>query len=112
MSYWWSTRPDEDVYVEITRREDIGADLNAPLTGRAGAVPGAYALVPGVRGGDLIVHYDSRRSELEGASVALGSAEPRSVFWAARGRSAREAGVEPHWMPGVGVPLSGHTPLP
>jgi hypothetical protein len=27
---WWSTRPDESLWMEITDRDDIGADLHCP----------------------------------------------------------------------------------
>lgn len=111
MTKWWTPRPTENLYLEITRRDDIGADLKAPLTGRGGGTPGGYALVPLVEPGDVIVHYNSREESIEGASVALGSPEPRAVYWAPRGRSAREAGVRPSWQPGVAVPLGGHRVL-
>ena len=66
--------------MEITRREDIGADLKAPSAARGGGVTGSYVLLPAVQTDDLVIHYDSRRegivggerpSELRGASADL-----------------------------------------
>lgn len=111
MTYWWSSRPAEDVFMEITNRPHIGRDLNAPIEGRGGTLPPAYALVPEVHAGDLVVHYSSRRRQIEGASVVLGSAEPSTVFWGARGVSARKANVKPDWRPGFRVPLGGFRTL-
>jgi hypothetical protein len=106
-TYWWDGEPDEKVFMEITRREDIGADLNAPLAARGGAATPGYALVAAVRPGDIIVHYDSRDEEITGVSVATGNAEPAPNYWVARGTSARRAGEQARWLPGIRVPL-GH----
>ena len=108
---WWESTPGEDIFMEITRRRDIGADLHAPKLGRGGSVPGGYALVPMVRPGNVIVHYDSRAEALVGVSVALGDAEARAVYWAPRGRSARDAGIKPSWQQGLAVPLGGYRAL-
>jgi hypothetical protein len=37
MAQWWANEPGERYYMEITRREDIGADLRAPVAARGGA---------------------------------------------------------------------------
>jgi hypothetical protein len=93
--------------MEVTRRDDIGADLKAPSAARGGAATPGYALVAVVRPGDVIVHYDSRDERVVGVSVVTGDAEPVPIYWVARGTSARRAGEHPRWLPGVRVPL-GH----
>jgi hypothetical protein len=79
----------KNVWMEITRREDIGADLKAPSAARGGGVTGSYVLVPAVRPDDVVIHYDSRREAIVGVSIATSSAEqapvtrsgPSRVIW-------------------------------
>src|ERR1700722_8622794 len=94
-----------NVWMEITRREDIGADLKAPAAARGGGVTGSYVLVPAVRPDDVVIHYDSRREAIVGVSVATSSAEPAPIYWVARGSYARRAGAQPQWVPGLRVAL-------
>lgn len=105
--FWWDGDPGENLYMEITRRDDIGADLKAPSAARGGGVTPGYALVAVVRPGDVIVHYDSREEEITGVSVVTGDAEPAPIYWVARGTYARKAGAQARWLPGIRVPL-GH----
>jgi hypothetical protein len=100
-----------NVWMEITRREDIGADLKAPSAARGGGVTGSYVLVPAVRPDDVVIHYDSRREAIVGASVATSSAEPTPIYWVARGSYARRAGAQPQWMPGLRVTLDRYREL-
>lgn len=104
MAYWWSDDPGERYWIEVTRRPDIGGDLVAPRLGRGGGFTASYRLVPEVAVGDVVVHYDSAQEAIVGASRVVGSAYPKAIYWAARGTSARRAGVRPSWLPGVAVP--------
>lgn len=106
-----AVEPRESVFMEITRREDIGADLNAPATARGGVATASYALVPLVRPGDVVVHYNSRREAIVGVSVVTASAESAPVFWVSRGSYARRAGERPGWLNGIRVPLSHYREL-
>ena len=105
--YWWADEPGENVFMEITRRDDVGADLKAPSAARGGVSTPGYALVAVVRPGDVVVHYDSRDEEVVGVSVVTGDAEPAPIYWVARGTYARRAGEQARWLPGIRVPL-GH----
>jgi hypothetical protein len=69
-----------NVWMEITRREDIGADLKAPSASRSGGVTGSYVLVPAVRPDDVVIHYHSRREAIVGVSVAASSAAPAPIW--------------------------------
>jgi hypothetical protein len=109
--YWWEGLTGENVFMEITRREDLGADLNGPSATGGGAETASYALVPLVRPGDVVVHYDSGRKAITGVSVAAGVPEPAAVCWAGRGSYGRRAVERPRWLPGVRVPLTGYRPL-
>jgi hypothetical protein len=53
----------------------------------------------------VIVHYKSDDEAILGVSLAIGDPEPTSTYWAARGTSARKAGVQPSWMEGIRVPI-------
>ena len=46
--YWWERDAGENVWMEITRRDDIGADLKAPSAARGGVDDGQ--LRPGAPG--------------------------------------------------------------
>jgi hypothetical protein len=73
--YWWEHEPGENVWMEITQREDIGADLKAPSAARGGVASASYDLVRLVHPGDVVVHYDSRQQAIVGVSVAASRAE-------------------------------------
>jgi hypothetical protein len=100
------------MFMEITRREDIGTDLKAPLTARGGVNTPGYALVGAVRAGNLVIHYDSAAEQIVGVSRATGERFNQPIWWAARGSYARKAGVDPEWLPGVSVSLEGYQRLP
>jgi hypothetical protein len=55
MAKWWADRPAENVFLEV-RRDNIGDDLQAPITSRRGTATGGYSLVPLVKPADLVVH--------------------------------------------------------
>jgi hypothetical protein len=109
--YWWDGDPCENLYMEITRRDDMGADLKAPSAARGGAVTPGYALVAAVHPGDVIIHYDSREEQIAGVSVVTGTAEPAPIHWVARGSYARRAGERARWLPGIRVPLGRYARL-
>jgi len=109
--YWWEGEPGENVFMEITRRDDIGANLQAPATARGGGTTASYSLVPLVRPGDVVIHYDSRQEAIVGVSVATGSAEPAPIYWVSRGSYARRAGERPRWLPGIRVALAQYRGL-
>jgi hypothetical protein len=111
LRYWWERDTRENVFMEITRRDDLGADLKAPSTARGGVATASYGLVPLVRPGDVVVHYDSRRESIVGVSVAASSAEPAPIYWVARGSYARRAGERPRWLPGIRVALGQYRDL-
>jgi hypothetical protein len=97
--------------MEITRRDDIGDDLKAPLAARGGVDTPGYALVGAVEAGGIVIHYDSAAEHIVGVSRATGEQFNQPIWWAARGSYARKAGVEPEWLPGLTVGLEGYRPL-
>jgi hypothetical protein len=109
--YWWEREVGEDVWMEITRRDDIGADLKAPSAARGGVATASYDLLRLVQPGDVVVHYDSHREAIIGVSVADSTAEPAPIYWVARRSYARRAGEQPRWLPGLRVDLDQHREL-
>jgi hypothetical protein len=69
--YWWQRDADENVWMEITHRSDIGADLKAPSAARGGVATASYVLLPLVQPGDIVVHYDGRQEAIVGVSLAV-----------------------------------------
>jgi uncharacterized protein DUF3883 len=111
LTYWWEHETGENIFMEITRRDDIGTDLQAPAAARGGVTTASYALLPLVRPGDVVVHYDSRQEAIVGVSVAAGPAELAPTYWVARGSYARRAGERPRWLPGIRVALAQYQAL-
>ncbi len=109
--YWWEGEPGENIWMEITRRDDIGADLKAPSAARGGVATASYDLVRLVQPGDIVAHYDSRQEAIVGVSVASSTAEPAPIYWVARGSYARRAGEQPRWLPGLRVALDRYREL-
>ncbi|WP_426504276.1 protein NO VEIN domain-containing protein [Dactylosporangium sp. McL0621] len=110
-AFWWSGRADENLFMEITRREDIGRDLRAPLAARGGVDTPGYTLVSAVQAGSVVVHYDSAAEQIVGVSRATGERFNQPIWWAARGSYARKAGVRPEWLPGLVVALEDYRRL-
>jgi Protein NO VEIN, C-terminal len=109
--YWWQRIAGENVWMEITGREDIGADLKAPSAARGGVATASYVLLPLVQPGEVVVHYNSRLEAIVGVSVASSAAEPAPIYWVARGSYARRAGEQPRWLPGLRVALDQYRQL-
>lgn len=111
VAYWWSQRSDENLFMEITRRDDIGSDLKAPVAARGGVSTPGYALVSAVQANNLVVHYDSGAEQIVGVSRATGERYNEPIWWVARGSYARQAGAKPGWLPGLVVALADYRPL-
>ena len=50
---WWLSRPDEHYWLEVTGRDDLGADLRAPLKNEQGKSFWSYSLLRFVKAGDV-----------------------------------------------------------
>ena len=108
---WWVARPTERYWLEITGRDDLGADLRAPLTNEHGRPFWSYSLLRCVRRGDVVFHYHRNEGAIVAVSRATGTQWADVIVWAARGSSARDAGIEPHTRPGWYVGLEQFKPL-
>jgi hypothetical protein len=108
MSQQGNERTDH-LWLEITDRADIGANLNAPLYDKNGQPNWTYDLVQMISNGDKVLHY--KNSAIIGVSRATGRAWYDDVIWAARGSASRSAGIEPHRQPGQYISLEGFIPV-
>lgn len=102
---WWSDEPEERYWLEATDRNDIGADLRAPLADSSDQPNWRYTLFREARPGDIVFHYDGNANAITGSSVIAGAPVDRPIVWAARGSYARERGARPAELPGYAVPL-------
>jgi len=95
--------------MEITRRDDLGSDLGAPLEARGGSTSPGYALMSEVAEGDVVVHYNSITRSIDGVSRVAGPAYFERIWWVARGSYARAAGDKASWKPGIWIPLADYS---
>lgn len=108
---WWTQKPAECFWLEVTGRADIGVNLKAPQTNEHGLKFWSYSLLKYVQEGDLIFHYDRNQQAIVARSTATGKLWTDSIIWAARGALAREAGIRPHTRPGWYVGLEDYQRL-
>jgi len=108
---WWTSDAEERFWLEITRRPDIGVNLKAPQTAENGQPYWSYSLITHLRPGDVVFHYDGNIQEIVAYSQVVGEHWEDEVLWAARGTSARTAGIEPHPRPGWYLGLEGFSRL-
>lgn len=103
---WWAGRPEERFWLEATDREDIGADLRAPLVDASGRDNWRYTLFQATRPGDIVFHYDAGKRAITARSRVSGAPYAAPIVWAARGSYARDRGAQSETMPGYRVPLT------
>ena len=108
---WWTKKPAECFWLEVTGRTDIGVNLKAPQTNEQGLEFWSYSLLKIVHEGDSIFHYDRNQQAIVAGSTATGEFWIDSIIWAARGALAREAGIRPHTRPGWYVGLEDYQKL-
>ncbi|MEU6029668.1 DUF3883 domain-containing protein [Streptomyces tauricus] len=108
---WWRHDPTERYWLEITNREDIGANLLAPQANDRGEEYWSYELVREVRPGDLVLHWDKNHGPgVVGYSHVQGDVFASTIIWQSRGTYGRQRGAsgpEPAWQ----APLSGYRRL-
>src|SRR5690242_6268596 len=103
LNLWWSDRPNERFWMEITDREDVGVDLLAPQYDGVGREQWSYTLVTETRPGDVVLHWHKTKlgqPALVGWSEVTGPLSVRSMTWQARGTRGRARGVPttgPSW---------------
>ena len=109
---WWDGDPSETFWMEITQREDLGANLLAPKLDNDGRETWEYALILETRPGDTVFHWHrdgDHEPALVGYSTITGIATDATMQWAPHTRGARDARetVRDSWL----VPIADFTPL-
>jgi hypothetical protein len=95
--------------LEITDREELGADLYAPQLAEGGR--DRYGLISQTQPGDTVLHYHQSSDGIAGISRVVGRRQQDTILWAAKGTSARSQHTKPYLRPAWLVPLGGYTPL-
>jgi hypothetical protein len=104
-SPWWQGIGEEIYWLEITGRDDLGADLIAPQVGEAGTFWG-YSLITYVDEADVVLHYDQKQSAIVAWSLVVGPAENAELEW-----GEKASGTAPYKRPGWRRNLVSYTKL-
>jgi hypothetical protein len=100
LNRWWVEDPEEVFWMEITDRNNLGEDLNAPQRADNHREFWGYSLIQLVDDGDVVFHYHKAGKAIVAWSRASGGVWEDTVLWGARGTTARAAGVRPYLRPG------------
>jgi hypothetical protein len=110
---WWTGDARQRFWMEITDRDDLGADLFAPTTDGKGRPYWGYELITYVQAGDVVLHWHKTLAAEPGVvgwSQATGVYEDTHISWQAHGTVGRASGsLEPR--PAWRMPLENYTPL-
>lgn len=108
LNLWWNDDPQQRFWMETTGRDDLGADLHAPVLDDSGRETASYSLVRRVRDGDVVFHYEKSQSAITSWSVADGGFWEAETVWGTP-RSTGPSGqpVEPYPRDGLWHGLHG-----
>lgn len=110
---WWAADPGQRFWMEITDRDDLGADLFAPTTDGGARPYWGYELITYVGAGDVVLHWHKTlvsEPGIVGWSQATGAYEDTDISWQPHGSVGRMSGSlesRPAWR----MPLLNYTPL-
>ena len=107
---WWIDNPEERYWMEITDRENLGANLIAPMLAKGDRESFSYTLVSHVQPGDVVFHWWSRAgrtASIVGYSTVSGDSFDSEITWEARG--PHSAGMRT--TPAYEAPLTDFTEL-
>jgi len=103
--HWWEGHDRERFWLEATDRNDLGTDLRAPNADQSGAPNWRYLLFREAKPGDVVFHYDKRRSAITSISRISANVVEAPIVWAARGTYARDKKLQPTLQPGYRIAL-------
>jgi hypothetical protein len=89
---WWESDPRQMFLLEITAREDLGADLVSPKLGRGGKPTPGYEAMTHVCPEDVIFHYwqqPGQEPAIVSFSVAVASAGTSKITLRPKGKKAK-----------------------
>jgi Domain of unknown function (DUF3883) len=108
LNTWWMSDPAQRYWMEITHRDDLGVDLNAPKLPEG---QWTYDLVSQVQPGDRVLHWHSGAAEPALVGWSEATEPPTTVpeyTWQPRGTSGRGL-PGPRTSEGWVLPLGGVT---
>lgn len=108
---WWESDDSERYWMEITDRQDLGADLKAPQRDSRNKETWSYTLVSYAQPGDVVFHWHKHfagEPALVGWSEVVGPLLEKPITWQAKGAAGR-ARRAPITGPGWLVPLRNYT---
>ncbi len=111
---WWDSDPTERYWVEVTDREDLGANLIAPTTAHSGTETPSYTLVSHVEVGDVVLHWWKQTGQepaFVGFSRAVAGVQDSTIDWQAHGTYGRTANESTDHRPAWRIPLSDYVPF-
>lgn len=100
MNIWWEKIPSENLWVEITNRNDLGSNIKAPISAQKDKKTYGYELPKYVKEGDVVLHWWRRAKNranhgFYGYSTVVGSVQDEETSWTPRGRYSKSASKEP-----------------
>jgi MoxR-like ATPase len=78
---WWEMSLEETFWMEVTGREDIGANLKAPRYQEGGSTPGHWQTVSEADEGDTVFHYSKSEEGIIGFSTIVGPWREEPIIW-------------------------------
>lgn len=78
---WWEMSPEETFWMEVTDRDDIGANLKAPRYQEGGSTPGHWQTVSEADEGDTVFHYSKSEEGIIGFSTIVGPCREEPIIW-------------------------------
>ncbi len=112
---WWRDDPAECYWMEITNREDLGANVRALQRDGSGRENWSYTLVTALRPGDIVLHWHKERDRTPGIVGYSRAAEgpfDDALVWNARGSYGQSRAPIDEPQPAWRYDLTGYTPLP
>lgn len=112
---WWRDDPSECYWMEITDRDDLGANVQALQRDGSGRENWSYALVKALRPGDIVLHWHKTQRQVPGIVGYSRAAEgpfDDELVWQARGTYGQSRPAVEHPQPSWRYELTGYTPLP
>lgn len=110
INQWWASDARQRYWMEITDRDDVGADLLALTKNRRGMPYWGRELIRYVQPGDVVLHWHKTliaESAIVGWSQATGVYEDTEVWLPETDDRAQELNLRPAWR----MPLLNYTPM-
>ena len=104
---WWQKYTEEYYWVEVTKRDDIGENLRAPLKNTGSKDYFSYSILQQMCPKDLVIHYDGKISAITGISKVADSWVESPIDWIPSKKQKK--GDKPNIIPGQMVKLSDYT---